>query len=167
MTNYVPRIETNATEIDAINAMTGVDWYSIYQAQVDQTSGIDTKYMNIYLWGICNSTFRSMETFRGYYEKAKNNLQDSIVNERVATTGQEIAQTNFESLVDLAKTYDALYRKFQAMNEAAAKLYLELYKEDYKKRKLPQRSNGSVRTLKDMTPKELADVQRLTESMLK
>ena len=167
MSNYVPRIETNATEIDAVNAMTAVDWYSIYQAQVDQTSDIDKKYMNIYLWGICNSTFKSMETFRGYYEKAKSNLQDSIVMDRVATTGQEIAQTNFESQVDLANTYDALYRKFQAMNEAAAKLYLELYQEDYKKRKLPQRSNGSVRTLKDMTPKELADIQRITETMLK
>jgi len=108
-----------------------------------------------------------MNVFRGYYETSKMKLQDSIVNERVATSGQEIAQTNFDTLVSQAKTYDALYRKFEAMHTGAKKLYMELYKEDFTKRKLPQKSNGTNRTIKDLTPKELADIQRITESMLK
>jgi len=167
MSNYVPPIETSTDEIDAINTMTGINWYDHYKAEIDETSTIDVKYMNIYLWQICNSTFKSMTVFRGYYESAKNKLQDSIVNERVATVGQEIAQTNFDTQVATAKTYDALYRKFEAMHSGAKKLYLELYKEDFTKRKLPQRSNGNVRTIKDLTPKELADVKALTQNMLK
>jgi len=167
MSNYVPPIETSKDEIDAINTMTGINWYDHYKAEIDETSTIDVKYMNIYLWQICNSTFKSMTVFRGYYESAKNKLQDSIVNERVATVGQEIAQTNFDTQVATAKTYDALYRKFEAMHSGAKKLYLELYKEDFTKRKLPQRSNGNVRTIKDLTPKELADVKALTQNMLK
>jgi len=167
MSNYVPPIETNESQIDAINSMTGINWYNMYSSQIDDTSEIDVKYMNIYLWQICNSTFKSMNVFRGYYETSKMKLQDSIVNERVATSGQEIAQTNFDTLVSQAKTYDALYRKFEAMHTGAKKLYMELYKEDFTKRKLPQKSNGTNRTIKDLTPKELADIQRITESMLK
>ncbi len=167
MSNYVPPIETSTDEIDAINTMTGINWYDHYKTEIDETSTIDVKYMNIYLWQICNSTFKSMTVFRGYYETAKAKLQDSIVNDRVATVGQEIAQTNFDTQVATAKTYDALYRKFEAMHSGAKKLYLELYNEDFTKRKLPQRSNGNVRTIKDLTPKELADVKALTENMLK
>lgn len=167
MSNYVPPIETSTDEIDAINTMTGINWYDHYKAEIDETSTIDVKYMNIYLWQICNSTFKSMTVFKGYYESAKNKLQDSIVNERVATVGQEIAQTNFDTQVATAKTYDALYRKFEAMNDGASKLYKELYQEDYTKRKMPVRSNGTNRTIKDLTPKELADVKTLTENMLK
>ena len=167
MSNYVPPIETSTDEIDAINSMTGIDWYAHYKAEIDETSEIDVKYMNIYLWQICNSTKRSMDIFNGYYDTARTRLQDSIVNERVATVGQEIAQTNFDKQVAIAKTYDALYRKFAGMHNAARKLYLELYKEDYQKRKLPTKSKGVMRTMKDMTPAEIQAVKDTVTKMLK
>ena len=167
MSNYVPPIETSTDEIDAINSMTGIDWYAHYKAEIDETSEIDVKYMNIYLWQICNSTKRSMDIFKGYYDTARTRLQDSIVNDRVATVGQEIAQTNFEKQISIAKTYDALYRKFEGMHTAARKLYLELYKEDYQKRKLPTKSQGKMRTMKDMTPAEIQAVKDTVNNMLK
>jgi len=49
MSNYVPRIETSASDIDAINSQVGIDWYQLYKSQVDETSEVDIKYMNIYL----------------------------------------------------------------------------------------------------------------------
>jgi len=32
MSNYVPPIETNESQIDAINSMTGIDWYNMYSS---------------------------------------------------------------------------------------------------------------------------------------
>jgi hypothetical protein len=167
MSNYVPPIETSNDEIDAINSMTGIDWYEHFKAEIDQTSEIDVKYMNIYLWQKCNTTKRSMDIFKGYYDTAKSRLQDSIVNDRVATVGQEIAQTNFDKQISIAKTYDALYRKFEGMHTAASKLYLELYHEEFHKRKLPNKSQGKMRTMKDMTPAEIQAVQDTVNKMLK
>jgi arylamine N-acetyltransferase len=167
MSNYVPRIETSASDIDAINSQVGIDWYQLYKSQVDETSEVDIKYMNIYLWQICNSTYKSMTTFQKYTQGYRDKIKMSIVDQRESETGQEIAQTNFDTLTEQAKTMDALYRKYEAMHTAVKKLYLELYKEDFTKRKLPQKSKGQMRTLKDMTPSEVASINSMVDEMLK
>tara|TARA_E500000318_G_scaffold99782_1_gene102043 strand:- start:279 stop:560 length:282 start_codon:yes stop_codon:yes gene_type:complete len=91
----------------------------------------------------------------------------SIVDQREAETGQEIAQTNFDTLTEQAKTMDALARKYEAMHTSVKQLYLELYKEDFTKRKLPQQSKGKMRTLKDMTPSELASINQMVDEIIK
>ena len=167
MSNYVPRIETSASDIDAINTQSAIDWYELYKSQVDVTSEVDIKYMNIYLWQICNSTYKSMTTFQRYTQGYRDKIKLSIVDQREAETGQEIAQTNFDTLTEQAKTMDALARKYEAMHTAVKQLYLELYKEDFTKRKLPQQSKGKMRTLKDMTPSEVASINQMVDEMLK
>lgn len=167
MNNYVPTIQTSASDIDAINTMTSIDWYQHYKSQVDETSEVDIKYMGIYFWQLCSTTYKSMKTFERYSQGYRDKIRASIVDQREATTGQEIAQTNFDTLTEQAKTMDALYRKYEAMHLAVKKLYLELYKEDFTKRKLPQQSNGKMRTLKDMTPSEIASINAMVDEMLK
>lgn len=167
MNNYVPTIQTSASDIDAINTMTSIDWYQHYKLQVDETSEVDIKYMNIYFWQICNSTYKSMTTFQRYSQGCRDKIKASIVDQREATSGQEIAQTNFDTLTEQTKTMDALYRKYEAMHLAVKQLYIELYKEDFTKRKLPQQSKGKMRTLKDMTPSEIASINAMVDEMLK
>ena len=108
MSNYVPRIETSTSDIDAINSQSAIDWYELYKSQVDVTSEVDIKYMNIYLWQICNSTFKSMTTFQRYTQGYRDKIKLSIVDQREATSGQEIAQTNFDTLIGTSQDYGCI-----------------------------------------------------------
>ena len=167
MSNFVPTIQTTAEDIDAVNVMSSLDWYSHFKQMVDETSTVDIKYKNILFWQLCQTTFKSMKTFEAYATKSRDKLKMSIVDQREATSGQEIAQTNFDTLTAQAKTYCALHRQYQEMHTAVSKLYMDLYQEDFKQRKMPVKSKGQMRTMKDMTPQEIADIENVVNGLMK
>ena len=154
-------LDTSPEDIQAIKQVANQDFFQVIGCFVDETSKIDRSYSQLLLWQIWSSAWKSTKTMEANADHYKKKYDDSNMQGE-SETGQEIAEQNHNYLIEQGQTWRAMYDKYKAIEQAAAKLYEQIAEEHPSKRKIVKYSQGNVRTLKDMTPQEIADVKRVS-----
>lgn len=155
-------LPTNEPEIDALKVVGNQDWFQIIGCFVDETSKIDKNYSQIILWQIWNSAENSVRSFQSNADHYKKMYEDSFINQRASASGREIDEQNDDFMLKQGKTWKALCDKYKSISDAVVQLYEQLYDMHPKDRKITKQSKGTVRTIKDMTPKEIEQTKEMS-----
>lgn len=166
--NYEPKpkhLDTDDANIQAITMVANQDWFQIIGCMVDETSSVDVNYTQLILWQIWNSSRQSVSVFNRNKQWYKDKSKETFIDQRQSRSGQEIAEVNSDYMVLQGKTWNALYDKYKAINEASEKLYIQLFDMHPKDRKIVKKSQGKMRTLNDLTPEEVQRVNQMNDQM--
>ena len=118
------KLTTDNATIASIHYHQSQDWASWIGSLVDENCEIDRVFSDLLLWQICNSTDKSIKSFKKKAQYYKDAYEQTFVNERQAPDGTEIS-THYLIVKDgqLAGMGAHSYRKGSATSgsEEAAK----------------------------------------------
>ena len=157
------KLTTDDATICSIHYHQSQDWASWIGTLVDENCEIDRVYTDLLLWQICNSTYKSIQSFKKNAKYYKDVYEQTFVNERQAPDGTEISTINADNLLAQGKTWNALEDKYTAIHKACSDLYKQLYQMEWNQRKVAKPSQGNMRTMSQMTPDEIAETKRLSK----
>lgn len=156
------KLTTDDAIIGGIDYHRSQDWMSWIGQIVDENNDIDRVYTDLLLWQICNSTDKSVKSFKKNAQYYKDAYEQTFVNERQAPDGTEISTINADNLISQGKTWKALEDKYTVIHNACADLYRQLYQMEWHERKVSKPSIGKMRTMSDMSADEIKETKRLS-----
>ena len=157
------KLTTDDATIGSIHYHQSQDWASWIGTLVDENCEIDRVYTDLLLWQICNSTYKSIQSFKKNAKYYKDVYEQTFLHERQAPDGTEISTINADNLLAQGKTWNALEDKYTAIHKACSDLYKQLYQMEWTQRKVAKPSQGKMRTMSQMTEEEIADTKRLSK----